>query len=621
MKTPTRHSVSIRLLDRLRSLPPHLRWSGSALLVLSAMFIGWLGYGIFQAKSNLEQAQIGAAQTKDALLSGESEDATRWAENTQLHARRARSAAHSLPWNIVAAIPLLGSPLKTTQQISDVVVGLADNILLPGAKIGAGFTPEKLFDGTRLDLKLLREEQPQLTELATSAAKLDSQAEAISNPAYLPLIRDARTQLQDQTSKLAHLLGSTAIAAQLAPSMLGADGTRSYLLAFQTPAEARGTGGLLGGFGILRFVNGVATVDVLGSNSELGPECVKYHPTIPGVCLDQIPGAIAKVDLGPEFSQVYGWANPFTDFRNSNLSPHFPYAAQIWKSMLEGQSGAKVDGVIALDPVVLSYMLSAIGPVKLSDGEVINADNVVKLTMSTAYTRFSSDNPARKKYLQDIASAVVEKMTGPIQSPRQLIKALGKAVVERRIAVWSVSPVDQKLLEETPLAHVVPNDQAPYAQVIVNNLAGNKMDFYLEREIEYAADGCDGDIRNSTIAVRLTNTATDQSLPEHVAGLFGLAKDIPLKAPRGTMLSSVRVLATKGARLVSISLNGQRTSAITHLENGHPSFEVQIAIPPGQSAELSLMLSEPTSPGEARVPIQPLVDNLTPKVLVPTCPG
>lgn len=589
------------LRRRLDDLPRGAVWGALVVALVLVVFIGWLALEGSQAKSNLEQARTSAEQAKDALLAGKSDDATRHAEGALFHATQARAATHSLPWNIVAAVPLLGSPLKTTQQISDVVVGLADDVLLPGATLGAGLSPEKLINGTRLDLKLLRAEQPRLTELAGAAAELDSQAQAISNPAYLSLIRNARSQLQDQTSRLSQLLGNTSIAAQLAPSMLGADGPRTYLMGFQTNAEARGTGGLLGGFGIIRFDNGIPRVDTLGSNAEL-------------------TGAVADVDLGPEFERLYGWTNPWTDFRNSNLSPHFPYAAQIWKSMWERQSGAKVDGVIALDPVALSYVLGAIGPVSLPDGEVINADNVVELTMSTAYMRFPNDQPARKRYLQDIANAVVKKMTGPIQSPRQLIDALGKAAGERRISVWSASPADQKLLEETSLAHVVPDDEAPYAQVIINNLAGNKMDYYLDREIEYAADGCDGDMRNSTITVRLSNTATaDRPLPDYVAGTLGLAPEIPLNAPSGTMVTSLRVIATKGARLMSVTSNGNKTSAITHVENGHPSFEVQVAIPPGQSGEVTFRLSEPTAPGAPRVPVQPLIDDVEPSVSVPEC--
>jgi hypothetical protein len=594
------------LRRRLADLPPSLRWGALAAFLIAVIFIGWLGIQGLSAKSNLEQARDSAEQAKDALLSGESENATRFAENAEFHAREARAATHSLPWSIAAAVPFLGSPLKTTQQISDVVVGLTGDVLLPAADMGAGLSPDKLIEGTRIDLKLLRAEAPRLSKLSDAAAKIDAEARAISDPAYLWLIRDARSQLQGQTSRLAQLLGNTSIAAQLAPSMLGADGPRTYLVGLQNNAEARGTGGLMGGFGILVFNDGRASVPGLAPNNWFG-------------------GVTAKVDLGPEFNATYGWTNPYTDIRNSNLSSHFPYAAQIWKSMWDEISPVDqpIDGVIALDPVALSYVLGAIGPVSTSDGVIVTQDNVVELMESTAYVRFPTeeDQYARKKYLQDVAEAVIKKATtGAMQSPRKLLDALGRAIAERRIAVWSASPADQKLLEQTPLAHIVPDGPAPYAGVVLNNLAGNKMDYYLRREIEYVADDCDGDMRNSTITVRLNNTAPDVGLPEYVGGSEGLAAGLALNVPSGTMVTSVRVIATKGARLLSVTSNGKRTSATQTVERGHPSFEVQVAIPRGESGELTFQFSEPTAPGIASVPVQPLIDTPKPDVSVPTCP-
>jgi hypothetical protein len=85
------------------------------------------------------------------------------------------------------------------------------------------------------------------------------------------------------------------------------------------------------------------------------------------------------------------------------------------------------------------------------------------------------------------------------------------------------------------------------------------------------------------------------------------------------MLTSVRLLATTDATVASVLANGQRVPVFTGTERGHPSFEVQVAIPPGQSGELSFHLSEPTAPGAPRVPIQPLVDIVTPKISVPEC--
>ncbi|MDQ1248390.1 MAG: hypothetical protein QG597_2762, partial [Actinomycetota bacterium] len=227
----------------------------------------------------------------------------------------------------------------------------------------------------------------------------------------------------------------------------------------------------------------------------------------------------------------------------------------------------------------------------------------------------------RKQYLQEIAGAVAAKLTGPLPAPRKLLDALGRAASEGRIAVWSASATDQRLLEQTPMAHVVPHDAAPYAQVVINNLAGNKMDYYLVREIEYAADGCNGSMRNSTVTVRLANKAdANQPLPEYVGGSDSLASELRLDVPRGTMVSSVRLIATNGAKLLSVASNGERTSAITRTDNGHPSFEVQVAIPPGKSGELTFRLLEPTSSGEPRVPVQPLIDDVTPRISVPACP-
>ncbi|CAN7236647.1 DUF4012 domain-containing protein [Mycolicibacterium frederiksbergense] len=571
-------------------------------VAVAAALGGWLAKNGVDARGSLESARTNAQQAKEALEQGNSQEAVRFADHAQFNAQQARDATHSLPWSIASAIPWLGSPFETGQQISDVVLGLATDVLRPAAEAGTALSPDRLIDGSRVDVKLLRSEEPNLSQLAEAANRLDVEAQAISDPSYVAVLRDARAQLQDQTAEITGLLENTALAARLAPSMMGADGPRTYFMGFQTNAEARGTGGLLGGFGVLRFDNGAATVDTLGANTDLD---MQFTP----------------VDLGAEFNETYGYANPFGDFRNSNLSSHFPYAAQIWKSMWAQQTGMNVDGVIALDPFALSYVLGAIGPVIMPDGEEVTKDNVVELTESTAYARFPADQAARKQYLQDIASAVVQKMTASSGSPRALLSALGKAAGEGRVAVWSAAPGEQELLEQTPLAHIVPDDAAPYAEVVINNLGGNKMDYYLEREIEYVADNCDGETRMSTVTVRLTNATPDSPLPDYVAGSPGVNPELPLNVPSGTMITSVRLLGTTGATLESALSNGEKISVFTGTERNHPTFEVQVAIPPGQSGELSFRLSEPTSPGEPRVPIQPLVDTVNPVVSVPQCSG
>lgn len=569
------------------------------MLVIVIAFGCWLAYEAVKARSNLEQARAAVGEARESLLKGNPEETTEWVDKAQSHATDARDATHSLPWAISAAVPWLGSPFKTGQQIADVVYGLVADVLQPSADIAEALSPDRLLEGGRVNIQILRDSAPKLNEISESATNLENQSHAISKPAYSSALAGARILLQEQSAKVTGLLRYTDLAAKLAPSMMGADGPRSYFMAFQTNAEARGTGGLLGGFGILRFDNGKPTVDKLAANTELRETA-------------------GSVDLGPDFAAQYGFANPFTDFRNSNFSPHFPYAAEIWRSMWAKQSGTNVDGVIAIDPVALSYILGAVGPVVMPDGERITKDNVVELTESTVYSRFPTDQVARKQYLQDVASEVVKKVTGRVESPRQLLDALGKAVSERRIAVWSAVPAEQQLLEQTPLAHAVPDDSAPLAQVFVNNLGGNKLDYYLRRKIEYAADGCSGETRKSTITVTLSNTAPDGPLPDYVA-TFGGLENIMNKPEPGTNVSSVSLIATKGAELVGATANGRKVPIFTGTDRGHPVFEAQIPIPRGESVELKFLLEEPTAPGEPNVPVQPLVDNVTPVVSVPEC--
>ncbi|MGW0017486.1 DUF4012 domain-containing protein [Rhodococcus sp. NPDC003382] len=583
-------------ITRYRRRRAAVRISCGAAVCLVAGTAAWLGYEALQAKSSLEQARDFAVRSKDALLSGDSETAILTAEDANRYAQRARDATHSPPWRIAAAVPWLGSPLSATAQMSEVVTGLTSEVLRPVVDAGSAVSPDRLFlDGARIDFTALGAAAPILEATSEAMTNLDAQARSVDGT-YVGAVDRARTQLQEQTAQLRGLLENTAVAARIAPAMLGAEGPRSYFLGFQTNVEARGSGGLLGGFAIVRTEDGRVRVDDVASNRELRPD---YAP----------------IDLGPDFTRLYGQSRPTQDFRNSNVSSHFPYAARIWQSIWQQESGELVDGVIATDPVALSYVLEVVGAVTMPDGEKITAENVVELTGSTAYARFGDDQKARKEYLETVAGKVVQKLTGDIARPRALLQALGRAAGEGRLAVWSSHGAEQDVLAATALGHTVPDDPAPYAGVVVNNLGGNKLDYYLEREIYYTAGTCDGETRTSTVTVRLTNALPAGEYTTYVAGMF----DNPIGAPVGTNLTDLSLLATHGARLNRVTVDGRPTFAFTGSELGHPVFVVQVPVLQGATSEVVYELTEPAVAGEARVPVQPLVDDPAVTVSVPDC--
>ena len=58
-------------------------------------------------------------------------------------------------------------------------------------------------------------------------------------------------QLAGKLATVAETTGPAARVARLAPSMLGADGPRTWMVVFQNPAEPRATGGIFGSFAIM----------------------------------------------------------------------------------------------------------------------------------------------------------------------------------------------------------------------------------------------------------------------------------------------------------------------------------------------------------------------------------
>lgn len=565
-------------------------------LVIVLAFLAWLAYEALTAKSNLETTRDAANSAKNALLDGDVPGAQAAAAEASESADKAQNAAESLPFTIAAAIPVLGSPLETIVEITDVVRGLAVDVLEPAAQASASISPDNVIEGGgRVNLQSLTDAEPILAETSAAAQDLYAQAQAIEAPAYLGVVDDARVQLENQTHDLSGLLTNTYTASRIVPSMMGADGPRSYFLAFQTNAEARGTGGLLGGFGIVRADNGTARVDTLGSNRELD-------------------FAEQPIDLGPEYNALWGPRNTTTDFRNSNASPHFPYAGQIWTSMWAEQTGEKLDGAVATDPVALGYILDATGPVTLADGEVISGDNVVEVTLSTAYARFGEDQLARKNYLQEISQAVVSKMTTGVAPTRKLLDAVGRAGSEGRISVWSADPVEQEILEGTKVGHALPDDPAPYANVIVNNAGGNKLDYYLTRDISYTAESCTGPTRKSTVTATLTNTVNSDGLTQYVASTFQPG------VPYGTNESIAYLYGTQGAKITGMKVDGVNAFSVQKgTELGRPVQAAYVTIPPGESSTVTWELEEPSVSGEATVPVQPLVDTPTISIDLPQC--
>ena len=380
-------------------------------------------------------------------------------------------------------------------------------------------------------------------------------------------------------------------------SMLGGDTPRRYLVVFQNNAEARATGGLVGAFGVLQATKGRLAVVRLGSDAELRS------------------ASAPVVNLGAAYRQLFG-TDPAM-WVNTNVSAHFPSAAVQQLELWRRQFGERLDGVVALDPVMLGYLLSAAGPATLPGGEQVTGVDVADLTMRTVYARYAlpAQVPQRKAFLQVVAKAALDSILGAEGSSTAELAALGRAASERRLLVYSAHPVEESLLASTALGGVVDASPGPYAGLAVDNASGSKIDYYLAQRLDYALGACPGDgvtgTRSSTVTVTLHDGAPASGLPAYVA--YRLDRGPPNSAAGrgdGSVRETVLVYAALGAGLTSATLDGAAVTVTPGLDGanpGRPVFVLSVVLGAGQTRTIVLTLREPSVSLPARGWVTPLV--------------
>src|SRR5450631_1930428 len=590
-------SVVDRRWRRRRRIGIAMITAGAALLLAGL----WLGVTALMARGQLNQVRADA-HTLGAQISASNWPAARaTAADLAIHAHRANQLTSGPVWAAAAALPSGGEPLKTIRGITAGVDTLGRDALPQLVNAAQRLNPRtlRLPDGT-IDLPRITAVTPAVASASAVVARTTATISALPRHTWLPAVDTAYADALSQATALNSSMKAADLAVRIRPTMLGAGGPKHYFLAFQNEAEARGTGGLPGAFAIVQANHGKLSFTRMESDNTLN-------------------GVAANVDFGPDYHHLYDGAGTTTYFDNSNLSPHFPYAAQIWASMWQKYSGQTVDGVIAIDPTALSYLLAVTGPSTLPDKSQVSADNAVALTQSTSYAKFpgtsGDDDAQRKAYLLEVATAASQKILGARGEPTALFRAAAKAAGERRILLWSADPAVQKDLAQTSVAGIIPTTTAPYVGLSIVNDGGNKLDYYLDRSLTWQAAGC-GPTRRTTVTIKLTNNAPAGGLAPNVTGRSD-ARSYPVKP--GDNRLAVTYLATQGTLMESVTVAGRLGTGRIGVENGHPVYTIDLELPRGTSRTIVLQLSEPSSTAAPIVLRQPLVRPLHVRLLDTLC--
>jgi hypothetical protein len=463
-------------------------------------------------------------------------------------------------------VPVMSQHLAALQQVAREGTALASS---PDVVQAVSDYRGLKYESGRVDVERARSLEAPVVATAELLAAAEDRVGAVDRTWLVPAISDRLVEFEDRLAGAADDAAVAADVLALVPALLGADGDRHYVVAFTTPAEARGIGGFFGNYGELEAVDG--EVRMVRSGSVLDIE-----PTVPGV----------RTLRGPdEYLARYGRYRPADYLRDATFSPHFPYVADVISQLYPQAGGPPVDGVVLMDPYALAALLEFTGPIEVPGyPEPLTSENLPDIVIRQQYIDFAEDNDARKDILVDATEIAFDRLLeGDLPAPGELIDALGPMVRQRRLLLWSVEAAEQELFEAIGADGAVPAaDDHDLLLVTHQNYGNNKVDAYFQRSVDYDAtvDEATGEVE-ATATITLTNRAPADGLPDYVIGN-------QRSEPLGSNVMNLTALSSSALR--SATLDGVPVELDHSTEVGLNAYDLRLTIPPRSSRRLVLEL-------------------------------
>lgn len=568
-----------------------------ALLVLT---LAWFAYTALQAKSELSKVKAELSAVRADVKSGDVAAARAAAAPVQRHAHNAHEDTSGPIWSALASIPYLGDPVDTARGMAAAADELGSTVVPELIDVSGTVDPTKLrLAGDQFNLSAIDAAAPRVEKMAAQTVAITATVDQLSGKSWLSPINDARDSLVNALNSLNATLGGLDKIVRVAPAMLGQNGTQRYFVTMMDEADSRGVGGSPDVYAILEADHGVVKFVHFGNGSDFD-------------------GVHVSTNLGTDFAQRYHSEDPTGQYSWSNVSPNFPYAGQIWADMWQKKTGEKIDGAISIDPNALGYLLGVTGKVRAADGTRVTAKNVLTLTQSDMYNLYPSPTQLaqRRKFELDVWQAVDTALITS-KDTKGLLRQFGVAEGQRRLLFWSANPAIESVLAKTIGGAQIPETTAPFIAPVITSRTNNQLDFYLEPTITVARASC-----SSTNRVVVTMTL------KSLAPGAGLSTDVTArndkptyKTQPGDQRINANYFATNGATLVSATLDGKTVTAVQGAERGHPTFQVDVELPHGDTRTVVLTLKEPKTPGTPIVLTQPQVRPLQVSVTPGSCSG
>lgn len=524
------------------------RHTGAIIAAVVAVLLVALGASGFMllnsaktVKSEAKEAVEIVGGLKDKVTSGDFSTLPDDAKKIDELCNSMKAETSSPLWAAASFIPVYGSDINAARTMIDALSDVSSNALVPMADNLSQATPGKLFQDGMINVSAL---QAVADSLSSSSKVFKSANEKIQGigDTHISQVTELVDKAKDGFATLNGAVDAAEKVAPVLPQMLGANGqTRHYLVLAMSNVEIRACGGFPGSRGVMSVTDG---------KLELG-DFVK---------VDMMKEPLSPLPITDEEANLFttGWG--LTGFNtlgytmgDVTMTPDYPRAAQLASDMQKAIVGDDIDGVFAVDPVFLQYMLGIVGGTQLPDGTVVDGSNAAKVLLHDIYWNYPVEE--QDAIFAAVAGSAFNKIVGELGSSdiTKIAAAIEKGASEGRILMYSRNDDEEKAAKALGISGALQTDtsEAPILGVYVNNYSYSKMDWFLDKRvtIDSSVENADGST-TYRVTTSLKNTMTPQEkaeIPGYFQGHNGISQDIDdevlrlyLYAPAGGSISDIK---------------------------------------------------------------------------------
>lgn len=524
------------------------RHTGAIIAAVVAVLLVALGTSGFMllnsaktVKSEAKEAVEIVGGLKDKVTSGDFSTLPDDAKKIDELCDSMKAETSSPLWTAASFIPVYGSDINAARTMIDALSDVSSNALVPMADNLSQATPGKLFQDGTINVSALQAVADSLSDSSKVFKSVNEKIQGIGDT-HISQVTELVDKAKDGFATLNGAVDAAEKVAPVLPQMLGANGqTRHYLVLAMSNVEIRACGGFPGSRGVMSVTDG---------KLELG-DFVK---------VDMMKEPLSPLPITDEEANLFttGWG--LTGFNtlgytmgDVTMTPDYPRAAQLASDMQKAIVGDDIDGVFAVDPVFLQYMLGIVGGTQLPDGTVVDGSNAAKVLLHDIYWNYPVEEQdaifaavagsAFNKIVDELGSSDIAKIAGAIE----------KGASEGRILMYSRNDDEEKAAKALGISGALQTDtsEAPILGVYVNNYSYSKMDWFLDKRvtIDSSVENADGST-TYRVTTSLKNTMTPQEkaeMPGYFQGHNGISQDIDdevlrlyLYAPAGGSISDIK---------------------------------------------------------------------------------